>query len=98
MYIKYVDKSSWQSWLELVVALYYVVDCAIEVLRWHWQEVKHWNIYLDTGLDLSFYVYYLLRAMQLEMQTQRRDLEGYEDTADYVAAPNTVVRDQSELV
>ena len=73
-----------------MVALYFVLDCGVAVYQWQLQEVRTWEIYVDSGLDFTFYVYYLVRAI-LALQRQQEALElraqeenMAEDDFDYV--------------
>jgi hypothetical protein len=83
LYIRYSTENNglrplWQAWIELLVATYYLVDCATMAYQWHLMEIGKWEIYLDTTLDFVFYVYFLVLAVREHLRHQQQFL-GNED-------------------
>ena len=60
----------WFIWLELAVAVYFVVDCAIAAYQWYRQIARPWETYYDSSLDFTCYVYHLVRAIQSLLTAQ----------------------------
>ena len=98
LYIRYTPQEDeqqkhcswwWQHWLELAVAAYFVVDCAVEAFEWQLMEISAWNIYLDTGVDFVFFVYYLAFAIRTLIMRREQQLQqdgGVIVETGYVAA------------
>lgn len=102
LYVLEEKERGWQTWVEFVAALYFVVDCGVAVLQWHLQHIKSWEIYFDSGLDFVFYIYYLVQATRTWYKQRAQALpnpeEGEAIGGEYVRDDDLRPNNESEIV